>query len=280
VAAVIEEHISTRDGRRLYAERSGSGSPVVVFEAGMGASRNMWGAVVPLVAQRTSTVVYDRSGLGRSPADTQPRTLRRLADDLVDVLDHLGDGPFVLVGHSWGGPVVRVAAARIADRIAGVVLVDATDEDCELFSSKANDRQSRMMIRFGPAMARIGLIKFGVKKLAAQLPQPAADRMRAEDGTVDTVRTMGAELVSCIADTRALRADPPQLLEDVPLTVISGMVTTRVERRRRPELVAAHRARAAAHPRGRHVEATASSHYVPFTEPELIAAEIERILDQ
>jgi pimeloyl-ACP methyl ester carboxylesterase len=278
VAAVTEEHISTRDGRRLHAERAGSGSPVVVFEAGMGASRNMWGAVAPLVAQRTSTVVYDRSGLGRSPADTQPRTLRRLADDLVDVLDHLGDGPFVLVGHSWGGPVVRLAAARIPDRIAGVVLVDATDEDCELFSSKANDRQSRMMIRFGPAMARIGLIKLGVKRLAAQLPQPAADRMRAEDGTVAAARTMGAELKACIADTRALRANPPQL-PGVPVTVISGMVTTRVERRRRPELIAAHRARAAAYPRGRHIEATASSHYVPFTEPQLIAAEIELILD-
>jgi pimeloyl-ACP methyl ester carboxylesterase len=251
---------------------------VVVFEAGMGASRNMWGAVAPLVAERTSTVVYDRSGLGRSPADAQPRTLHRLADDLGDVLDHLGAGPFVLVGHSWGGPIVRVEASRTPERIAGVVLVDATDEDCELFYSKANERQSKMMIRFGPAMARLGLIRLGVKKLAVKLPQPAADRMRAEDGTVGAVRTMGAELVSCIADTRALRADPPQL-PDVPVTVISGMVTTRVERGRRPELIAAHRARAAAHPRGRHVEATASSHNVPFTEPELIAAEIARILD-
>jgi pimeloyl-ACP methyl ester carboxylesterase len=278
VTAVTEQHISTRDGRRLYAERAGGGRPVVVFEAGMGASRNMWGAVAPIVAERTSTVVYDRSGLGRSPADTQPRTLGRLADDLVDVLDHLGAGPFVLVGHSWGGPIVRVAASRVPDRIAGIVLVDATDEDCELFYSKANERQSTMMIRFGPAMARLGLIRLGVKKLAAQLPQPAADGMRAEDGTVGAVRTMGAELASCIADTRALRANPPEL-PDVPVTVISGMVTTRVERGRRPDLIAAHRIRAAAHPRGRHVEATASSHYVPFTEPELIATEVQRMLD-
>jgi pimeloyl-ACP methyl ester carboxylesterase len=238
----------------------------------------MWGAVVPLVAERASTVVYDRSGLGRSPADRQPRTLDRLADDLIDVLAHLGDGPFVLVGHSWGGPVVRVAAARVPERIAGVVLVDATDEDCELFFSKANERQSKLVIRVGPMMARLGLIKLGVKKLAAQLPQRAADRMRAEDGTVAAVRTMGAELRGCIADTRALRANPPGL-PDVPVTVISGMVTTRVERNRRPELIAAHRARAAAHPHGRHVEATRSSHYVPFTEPELVAAEIARILD-
>src|SRR5687767_12881782 len=59
MAAVIEGHISTRDGRQLFTERAGRGTPVVVFEAGMGASRNMWAAVVPLVAERTSTVVYD-----------------------------------------------------------------------------------------------------------------------------------------------------------------------------------------------------------------------------
>jgi pimeloyl-ACP methyl ester carboxylesterase len=275
---MTEEQINTRDGRRLFAERAGAGTPTVVFEAGMGASGNMWGAVVPLVAERTSTVVYDRSGLGRSPADTRQRTLDRLADDLVDVLDHLGDGPFVLVGHSWGGPVVRVAAARVPDRIAGIVLVDATDEDCELFYSKGNERQSKLMIRFGPMMARLGLIKLGVKKLATHLPQPAADRMRAEDGTVAAARAMGAELSGCIVDTRALRTNPP-VLPDVPVTVISGMVTTRVERNRRPELIAAHRARAAAHPQGRHVEATRSSHHVPFTEPGLIAAEITRILE-
>jgi pimeloyl-ACP methyl ester carboxylesterase len=278
MATVIEEHISTRDGRRLFAERCGTGTPTVVFEAGMGASRNMWGAVVPVIAERTATVVYDRSGLGRSPADRQPRSLHRLAADLVDVLDHFGDGPFVLVGHSWGGPVVRVAASLRPDRIAGLVLVDATDEGCALFVSKANERQSRMMVRFGPTMARLGLIKLGVKKLAAHLPSPARERMRAEDGTVGAVRTMGAELRACVADTRALVENPP-VLPDVAVTVISGMVPTRIERGRRPELIAAHRARAAAHRHGRHVEATQSGHYVPFTEPGLVAGEIVRIVD-
>ena len=275
--AVTEEHITTRDGRRLFAERTGTGTPVVVFEAGMGASHHMWGAVVPLVSAHTSTVAHDRSGLGRSPADREPRTLARLADDLVDVLGHLGDGPFVLVGHSWGGPVTRVAASRVPHRIAGLVLVDPTDEGCDVFFSKANERQSRLIIHLGPTLARLGLIRIGVRKLAAFLPAPAASGMRAEDGTVAATRTMGAELASCTADARALRADPP-VLPDVPVTIISGMVTSRVERGRRPQLIAAPRARAKAHPRGRHVEATRSSHYVPFTKPELVAGEIERIL--
>jgi pimeloyl-ACP methyl ester carboxylesterase len=271
------EWITTRDGRRLFAERSGTGTPVVVFEAGMGVAHHMWGAVVPLVAARASTVAYDRSGLGRSPADAAPRTLARLADDLVDVLEHLGDAPVVLVGHSWGGPVTRVAASRVPERIAGLVLVDPTDEGCDAFLSTANARRSRLMIRVGPTLARLGLLRRGVRKLAALLPEPAAARMLAEDGTVAATRTMGAELASCIADTRALRATPPAV-PDVPLTIISGMVISRAERGRRPELIAAHRTRVATHPGGRHVEATRSSHYVPFTEPELVAGEILRIV--
>ena len=78
--------------------------------------------------RRTTAVVYDRSGLGRSPADPKSRTLHRLASDL---LDHLGHGPFVLVAHSWGGPIVRVAAAASPGRVAGLVLVDQTDEGCD-----------------------------------------------------------------------------------------------------------------------------------------------------
>src|SRR5687767_3209629 len=95
--------VTTRDGRALHVERHGEGRPVVVLESGMGVSRNMWGAVVPLVATRTTVVVYDRSGLGRSPRADGPRDLARLVDDLLDVLAGLGTGPFVLVGHSWGG---------------------------------------------------------------------------------------------------------------------------------------------------------------------------------
>jgi hypothetical protein len=92
-AGVTQDEARTRDGRTLYVERQGTGWPTVVFEAGMGSSRSAWGAVVPAVAERTTTVVYDRSGLGRSPATRQPRVLSRLVDDLTDVLDHLDAPP-------------------------------------------------------------------------------------------------------------------------------------------------------------------------------------------
>jgi pimeloyl-ACP methyl ester carboxylesterase len=270
--------ITTRDGRRLHHERHGTGTPVVVFEAGMGMSRNTWGALVPAVAYRTTAVVYDRSGLGRSPADPGRRDLARLTDDLLDLLDHLGPGPFVLVGHSWGGPIVRNAAAQIPDRIAGLVLVDQTDEGCDLFFSKGNERQLRWAPRFMPVLARLGVLRMFSRKLAAQLPEPWASGLRAEDGTPAAVKEQLAELRASTDDLRRLR-DEPLDLPDVPVSIISGTRTGFLERGLRGELVAAHRARADALPQGRHVTADQSSHYVPFTDPDLVVAEILRIVE-
>jgi pimeloyl-ACP methyl ester carboxylesterase len=249
-----------------------------VFEAGMGASRNMWGAVVPLVTPQTSVVVYDRSGLGQSPPDPALRHLARLSEDLVDLLEQVGPGPFVLVGHSWGGPVVRAAAASRPGLVTGLVLVDQTDENCDLFFGKGNERQAAWAPRIMPLMQRTGLLGRMLRKLAGHLPEPWATAFLAEDGTKAAIGTQLAELAASTEDLRRCR-DEPLALPDVPVTVISGTVTGFLERGRRPELVVAHRATAAALRQGRHVTADASSHYVPFTEPQLVADEILRIVD-
>ncbi len=272
------ESMRTRDGRSLHVERSGAGGPTVVFEAGMGASRLTWAAVVPAVAATTTTVVYDRSGLGRSEPTDVPRDLAHLASDLVDVIGQLVDGPVVLVGHSWGGPIIRTAAAALPERVAGLVLVDQSDEHCELFFSRANAIQTRIMRPLVPVMARIGLVRVGVKRLAKQLPEPAASMMPTEDGTVRASRALVAELASHVDDLRRLR-EHPLTMPDIPVTAISGTQTGRMERGRRAELVAGHRTTIAAFPQGRHVEATESSHYVPFSEPDVIVDEILRIVD-
>lgn len=282
---------TTRDGRTLHVERHGVGPavgpaaaarPIVVFESGLGASRNEWGAVVAAIADRATAVVYDRSGLGRSPAADGPRNLDHLTADLLDVLADLGDGPFVLVGHSWGGPVVRSAAAALAPTrphaIAGLVLVDQSDERCDLFFGKGNLRQLRWAPKVLPLTAKLGVVRRLVKGLAKHLPEPWATAMVQEDGTAAAIGTQLAELRSHVDDLRRLR-DRPLVLPDVPVVVISGTRNGFGEKGRRPALVEAHAATAAALPQGRHVRADRSSHYVPFTEPELVAAEILGLVD-
>lgn len=261
----------------LHVEEAGTGSPTVVFEAGMGASRAMWGGVVPAVAAKTRTVVYDRAGLGRSPALPGPRDLAALVDDHLRLLATLGPGPFVLVGHSWGGPIVRVVASRVPDLVAGLVLVDQTDELCDLYFTPKSVSRSASGAKLLPLLARLGVLKQIVRRLARHLPEPSASVLRAEDGTYAAAVTQAAEAVGSIDDLRRLRDDPPAL-PDVPVVVISGTKRSRSEPSgQREGLVAAHEGRAAALPQGRWVEAPGSSHMVPFTEPDLVAAEILRL---
>ena len=272
----------TRDGRSLSVERrgelAGDGRPVVVLESGMGVSRHMWGAVIECLDGRATTIAYDRSGLGDSPADPAPRTLERLASDLVDVLGDLGDQSVVLVGHSWGGPVVRRAAEQVPDRVVGLVLVDVTEETCDLFVGASGERQTRLALPLLPLLARTGLTRLAVRRLASDLPDGSAAAMRAVDGTVAAARTQQAELRGHIDDLRGLLSAPP-VLPTVPITYISGTRAARSERGRRPAAVAAHAAAAAAQPLGRHVTADRSGHHVPINEPALVADEILRIVD-
>ncbi|MHA7960344.1 alpha/beta fold hydrolase [Streptomyces sp. L500] len=273
----------TRDGRELFlmelAGPADAGPVTVVFEGGLAATRSYWALVQRDVARSARTVVYDRSGLGRSAPDPSgTRDLRRLADDLGDLLDHLGPGPFVLVGHSWGGPVVRLAAADRPGRIAGLVLVDPTDEACELLFDPSLRKLEKSRLRMALLLARVKVFGLLFRKVTAALPADAAADMRAEAFTVAAVRAMGAEQACVEPDLRYLLEHPPAL-GDIPLTVVSATRrTVGMSAKARASVNASHAHRAARSPRGRHVLAGRADHMVPTTEPEVIVAEVRRLL--
>lgn len=123
-----EEFVSIDGGRRIRVVRAGTGDgPLVVFEAGMGSAASQWNHIQRELSSRYRTLAYDRAGVGGSDAADSRPTLERMVDDLTQVLDALGEtGPVLLVGHSWGGPIVRVFASLHRGRTAGLVLIDAT----------------------------------------------------------------------------------------------------------------------------------------------------------
>ena len=113
------------DKRRMHIHVTGEGTPAVVFESGMGASCLSWTQVQPEVAQFSRAVSYDRAGHGWSEAARGPRTARQIAQDLHALLNAAGvPGPYVLVGHSFGGYVNLAFANLFRDDVAGMVLVD------------------------------------------------------------------------------------------------------------------------------------------------------------
>ncbi|MFJ8039420.1 alpha/beta fold hydrolase [Kitasatospora sp. NPDC096147] len=278
------EWVPLPDGRRLHAMvlpgpvPSSPTVPTVVFEAGAGAGRSSWALVQPAVAARARAVVYDRSGLGRSPADPAGRTLARMAEDLGALLDHFGPGPYVLVGHSAGGPLVRLAAAQRPGRIAGLVLVDPTDEAADLLFGSRFRHAERIALGLGLALAALGLLRPLFRHQLALLPEDARRDMAREGFTTGVLRTQRRQARTYLDELAHWRDTPPDT-GAVPVTVVSGgLPGDGMDRTVRAAANAAHAHRAALAPAGRHVVAAASGHYVPLTEPEVVVREVLALL--
>jgi pimeloyl-ACP methyl ester carboxylesterase len=124
--------IPAGDGARLNFYCTGSGSPTVVFEGGFTDWAPARATIQPRIARFTRACSYDRAGAGFSEPGPMPRTTERIARELHDAL-HAGgiDGPYILVGHAFGGDHVRAFADLFLEDMAGLVLVEADASDVE-----------------------------------------------------------------------------------------------------------------------------------------------------
>jgi pimeloyl-ACP methyl ester carboxylesterase len=116
-------------GWRLHLNclgRANASQPTVILEAGAGDFSVDWSLVQPAVARFTRVCSYDRAGSGWSDLGPRPRTLHQIVWELHKLLDKAGvKPPLVLVGHSYGGWLVRLYASTYPADVAGMVLVEA-----------------------------------------------------------------------------------------------------------------------------------------------------------
>ena len=116
-------------GHLLYLNCAGAGSPTVVVEYGLGDASTNWLPVQREVAAFTRICTYDRGGYARSEPGPMPRTFAQIAFELRKALASAGErGPFVLVGHSFGGGPVRQFAFDHPRDVAGLVLAEIVAE--------------------------------------------------------------------------------------------------------------------------------------------------------
>lgn len=128
VSPAARGHFVDVGGHRLWSVTTGTTGPTVVFVSGIGDDHGVWDKVQPIVAEFTSTLSYDRPGLGKSDPTAGPRDVETLARELHDLLvAGRVSGPYFLVGHSLGGPIIRIFAGAYPDEVAGLVLVDPED---------------------------------------------------------------------------------------------------------------------------------------------------------
>jgi len=132
----------TVDGHRLHLLVEGHDGPTIVLEAGYGSTHRSWGELPPQLTPHGRVVSYDRAGFGQSEVCSRPRTARVIAEELHEALVGAGmPAPYLLVGWSFGGSLVRVFASMYPEETVGLVLVDPVTVD---FYARAEREQPEL----------------------------------------------------------------------------------------------------------------------------------------
>jgi pimeloyl-ACP methyl ester carboxylesterase len=290
-------------GHRLHLLCAGAGAPAVVFDAALGASSISWSLVQPEVARVTRACAYDRAGFGWSDAGPKPRTAGRIAAELRELLVRAAvPPPYVLVGHSFGGLVVRVFASRHPRDVAGLVLVDPAHPEEWIEPGEHERRQIARgvaLCRYGARAARLGVARVvaGLVALGALAPARALTRLvsrgglgRADEEILAPVRKLPREarrpLSEFWTEPRFFEALGSQIesigqsaaeardaaLPRVPVVAVSSGSSS-------PGRLALQEA-LAARTGGRHVVARHSGHWVPLDEPDVVVRAIVELVEQ
>src|SRR5580700_107071 len=160
------------DNLSLSIDCRGQGNPTVILDSGLGVPAVGWNPVQTEVAKFTRVCSYDRAGYGWSGATALPRTSTEIVKELHALLEAANEkGPYILVGHSFGGYNVRVYNGQYPNDVAGMVLVDASHEDqndrmppaIQAFMKKSLEQLKRQQM-LAPLLIRFGILRFLLRK--------------------------------------------------------------------------------------------------------------------
>jgi pimeloyl-ACP methyl ester carboxylesterase len=257
--------VALPDGRRIYMECRGSGSPTVILESGAGNGGDIWSfrdlgshkpEVLPAVARLTRVCTYDRPGTSlqgcapsRSDPVPQPRTVAQDVAELHDLLlaAHIRP-PYVLAGHSFGGMILRLFAGTYPFQVRGFVSIDAAEE-----------------IYYGAYLALLTPEEINPPGVEVSVAVAAAEMWQAR---VDKpLRPMPMIVLEHSRDRRVV-PNPFGLPPDFPILQLEQAFQTSQD-----DL-------ASLVPHTRHIIATKSGHYIQLKQPELVIGSIRSVVGQ
>ncbi len=120
---LFEEH-------RLYYHCQGEGNATVLVEGGIGDASVNWLPIQEALSKRMQVCIYDRGGYGMSDTGPGARTTEQIVAELYRLVKTAGvDGPYIIVGQSFGGFIAQYFARRFPEETLGIVLVDSSHPD-------------------------------------------------------------------------------------------------------------------------------------------------------
>ncbi len=182
----------------------------------------------PAIATLTQTCAYDRAGYGWSEPRSTPRTSKNIVRDLHALLNAAGlNGPYVLVGNSFGGYTVRLFASAFPRQVAGVVLVDVSHENqpspmpSECWEQGIENNQlSRFLVGLGfVRLAGLFHLLPELERVVERFPPEVRPVARAGYYRTQTYATLAAEFAAYAQSADQVRTAPARL-EDTPLQVL------------------------------------------------------------
>ena len=274
------------DGRKMHLRCLGQGGPTVVLEAGGGNPALLAFPVQERVARVTRVCSYDRAGLGWSDPAPDGRTFEDRARELHALLAAAGEpGPYVLAGESFGGLVARTFTRLYPNEVAGLVLVDAAEEQF-FFGKLAKFQAERGRAKAYALAARLGLTRWLIVHQPVQAGLPPG--MSLEDRRrFAALFSRPAHMAALPQEVDAYELAPPEQrvaggfggLDDRPLAVIAhGRPFVGPQAWMEDGWSAGQARLAGLSTDSEMVVATQSGHAIAQTEPDLVAEVIGRVV--
>ena len=280
-------------GYKLNLNCTGNGEATVVLESGLEVSAIGWRRVQPEIAKFTRVCSYDRAGYGWSDPGPMPRTVSQIATELHTLLKTSGERPpYVLVGHSFGGLIVRMYNGQYSNEVSGILLVDSTHEEWveklplsikEMLNDDMKRRERQRL--FAPILFRLGISRFMSKRLIESRDVPIGIRktryLSLQPKFIDATTS---EAESFGEDAQLLKTSGT--LGDKPLIVLTagkgilGMPLSTKDLQDAHDLWVDDLQMRLVHlsTRGKRIMISDSGHMIPFERPDAVISAVRDIL--
>jgi pimeloyl-ACP methyl ester carboxylesterase len=280
-------------GRHMQIDCRGSGAPIVVFEAGLDTMGSLsWSAVQDAVAATTRTCAYSRAGIMWSEPRAGKFEPESVARDLHALLAAAGErAPFVLVGHSLGGPYIMIFTRLYPQEVAGLVFVDASHPDQIDRMAQAAGKKMEAgegMLKAANALSWTGIPRL-VEAHSANPTFPAQAKLAQDAYFSRSLSSAIQELDSLNATFSS--AGQLRQLEDRPIVVLTAtkpypaamlkalQMTTEQGQRIQAAWKEMHNDEAAWSHHSRHELVPDATHYIQFDRPDVVIAAVKEVVN-